>query len=230
MSCFITGTDTGVGKTTVTLALMQLLQARGRSVCGYKPVAAGSELVAGREVNADALALQQQGSVSLPYAAINPVLLAPPIAPHIAAQEAGVAIHIPELVAQYHALAARVDQVLVEGAGGWRVPINATETLADLARTLKLPVVLVVGLRLGCLNHALLTAQAIRADGLLLAGWVANTLDPAMARQDENLRSLAARLEAPLLGRVPWLGSHPASRQVADCLAQTLPMDLSWLA
>ncbi|MBK5941566.1 dethiobiotin synthase [Halochromatium roseum] len=212
---FVTGTDTEVGKTEVTLGLMAALQRRGFSVLGMKPVAAGCVQTPDGLRNEDALRIQAQGSKPLAYAAINPYAFAPPIAPHIAAAQAGVEIQIDLIETAYQRLATQADWVLVEGAGGWRVPLGPGLTLADLPSALDLPVVLVVGLRLGCLNHALLSAESIQASGLQLAGWVANRIDPAMAAADENLATLRERLPAPCLGVVPWL-SAPTPAQVAD--------------
>jgi dethiobiotin synthetase len=204
-SLFVTGTDTGVGKTLVTAALLHTLAQRHARVVGMKPVAAGLVLQQGAWVSEDVLMLRAASTVSVPPELDNPVALSEPLSPHLAAAHAGRHVAVAELLAAQRALQARADVVLVEGAGGWRVPLNDRETLADLARALAAPVVLVVGLRLGCLNHALLTAEAIRADGLRLAGWVANSIDPGMACRDENIDSLRQRLPAPLLGVVPWL-------------------------
>jgi len=201
---FVTGTDTGVGKTLVSAALLHTLARRYARVVGMKPVAAGLEWVDGAWVSTDAMALRAASTVRVPPELDNPVALPDPVSPHIAAARAGRQVGVAELLAAQRALAGLADVVLVEGAGGWRVPLNDTETLADLARALAAPVVLVVGLRLGCLNHALLTAEAIRADGLTLAGWVANSIDPAMACRDENIETLRQRLHAPLLGVLPW--------------------------
>jgi dethiobiotin synthetase len=157
----------------------------------------------------------------VPPALDNPVALPEPLSPHLAAARAGRRVGVAELVAAHRGLCGLADVVLVEGSGGWRVPLNDNETLADLAVALALPVVLVVGLRLGCLNHALLSAEAIRADGLHLAGWVANTLDPAMACRDENIHTLRQRLAAPLLGVLPWHPQIPDARQIVLDLPET---------
>lgn len=212
--CFVTGTDTGVGKTLVSAALLHTLARHHQRVVGMKPVAAGLIDHEGHWVSEDVLALRAASSVAVRPELDNPVALPDPLSPHIAAQRAGRLITVAELLAAHRALKERADVVVVEGAGGWRVPINEHETLADLARGIGVPVVLVVGLRLGCLNHALLTAEAIRADGLQLAGWVANTGDPAMACQDENIDTLRQRLAAPLLGTVPWQPQGPDARAV----------------
>ncbi|MDE2082679.1 MAG: dethiobiotin synthase [Burkholderiales bacterium] len=211
---FVTGTDTGVGKTLVSAALLHALGRRGARVVGMKPVAAGLVLHQGAWVSEDVLALRAASTVAVPAALDNPVALPDPLSPHLAARRAGRHVAVAELHTAQRALARLADVVLVEGAGGWRVPLNDRETLADLARALAAPVVLVVGLRLGCLNHALLTAEAIRADGLVLAGWVANGIDPAMACRDENIDTLRQRLPAPLLGVVPWL-ERPDPRRIA---------------
>ena len=208
---FITGTDTGVGKTAVTLGLMQLLQARGSTVVAMKPVAAGCEPTPGGLRNDDALRLQQQASIELDYAKINPYAFAPAIAPHIAAEQAGARIDIEIITNKYSELSCVSDCVLVEGAGGWQVPLNDNETLADLALQLGLDVVMVVGIRLGCLNHALLTAAAIATAGCTLAGWVANQLPPAPECAQENINYLKSRVSVPLLGVLPIMQVVSAS-------------------
>lgn len=204
-SLFVTGTDTGVGKTLVSAALLHALARRHPRVVGMKPVAAGLVRQGEGWVSEDVLALRAASTVAVPPALDNPVALPEPLSPHLAAARAGRRISVAGLLEAQHALLAHADVVLVEGAGGWRVPLNDTETLADLAVAMAAPVVLVVGLRLGCLNHALLSAEAIRADGLRLAGWVANGIDPAMRCRDENIATLQRRLAAPLLGVLPWL-------------------------
>ena len=213
--CFVTGTDTGVGKTLVSAALLHALARHHRRVVGMKPVAAGLIEHAGQWVSEDVLALRSASTVSVPAALDNPVALPDAIAPHIAAQRAGQTVDVAALLAAHRSLQALADAVVVEGAGGWRVPINDRETLADLARAIGAPVVLVVGIRLGCLNHALLTAEAIRADGLQLAGWVANGVDPAMPCVEENIDALRKRLDAPLLGIVSWKADAPDARHIA---------------
>ena len=203
VACFVTGTDTGVGKTLASAALLHALAGVYPRVAGMKPVAAGLERVAGEWVNEDVLALRAASTVALPAGLDNPVALLDPLSPHLAAQRAGRRIEIPPLVACFEQIRQQVDAVVVEGAGGWWVPIDGQLTMADLAQALNLPVILVVGLRLGCLNHSLLTAHAIRASGLVLAGWVANRIDPAMACPEENLAYLREHLGAPLLGDIP---------------------------
>ena len=213
-SFFVTGTDTGVGKTLVSAALLHTLARSGARVVGMKPVAAGLVQQGGAWVSEDAQMLRAASTVRVPADLDNPVALPEPLSPHLAAARAGRHVSVAELLAAHAALLALADVVLVEGAGGWRVPLNEQETLADLARAMAVPVVLVVGLRLGCLNHALLTAEAIRRDGLTLAGWVANSIDPEMACRDENIDTLRQRLQAPLLGVVPWL-SAPDPRGIS---------------
>ncbi len=203
LSVFVTGTDTGVGKTLVSTGLLHALARHHGRVVGMKPVAAGTERINGVVANDDVLALRAASTCAVPPELDNPVLLPDPVSPHIAAARAGFRIDIAHLVACHRALTQLADAVVVEGAGGFHVPLSNTETGADLAQALGLPVVLVVGLRLGCLNHALLTARAIAASGLPFAGWVANTLDATMAVPDENVAALEERLEAPLLGRLP---------------------------
>jgi len=200
---FITGTDTGAGKTAVTLGLMARLQAQGKTVAAMKPVASGCAPTAAGLMNEDALQLQRQSSVALPYALVNPYAFEPPIAPHIAADQVGVTIAIDTIRSAFADIAVSAECVLVEGVGGWQVPLNADETLADLARALDLEVILVVGIRLGCLNHALLTAQSITACGCTPAGWVANRLPPPADCARENINALKSRLLFPCLGEVP---------------------------
>lgn len=214
MNYFVTGTDTGVGKTLISVALLHLLSASGRRVAGFKPVAAGCDA---QGQNDDVLALQAASAPQLSTAQVNPYRFAPAIAPHLAAEQAGIEIDLAHIVQRYHALAAEVDTVIVEGVGGFMVPLNRTETTADLAQQLGLPVILVVGLRLGCLNHALLTRQAIADRGLECAGWVANALVPAMPFLEDNIAALRECLDAPLLGVVPWQPA-PDGRQVAGLL------------
>ena len=212
---FVTGTDTGVGKTLISSALLCLARGRGLRCIGMKPVAAGCRLEAGALRNDDALALISASATNLAYEAINPVPLEPPIAPHIAAAHAGRTLRATDLSGHCRAVVAQdVDFVLIEGAGGWLVPINDTETLADVCIELRAAVILVVGMKLGCLNHALLTAAAIEQAGLDLAGWVANSVTEAMPSLDENVDTLRTRLKVPCLGVVPHLGSvEPSAAQ-----------------
>ena len=220
---FITGTDTDVGKTTIAAGLLRAARLAGLSTAAIKPVAAGCELTAEGLRNSDALALLAECSTPLDYLEVNPVALAPAIAPHLAAAEAGVSLELATLTtAVQTVLAKQADFTLVEGAGGWRVPLNDSATLADLAIALQLPVIVVVAVRLGCISHALLTIEAIERDGLRVAGWVANLLEPQMPRLDENIATLEARLQAPCLGRVPRL-------QEASAVAVAGYLDLSRL-
>jgi dethiobiotin synthetase len=210
-SVFVTGTDTGVGKTRVALALLAQLAAAGRRVAAMKPVAAGGQMTSHGLRNEDALDLAAAASVRLPYDWVNPCCLPLASSPHLAARAAGQTIDVDALVGAYGRIAARADCVVVEGAGGWLVPIGEPEhpgergpTMADLAAALRLPVLLVVGIRLGCLNHALLTADAIGASGLPFAGWVGSVLDPGFPGADDYVASLEARLPVPRLGTLPF--------------------------
>jgi len=208
-ACFVTGTDTEIGKTLVSSALLHALVRRG--VRGMKPVAAGAVLRDGRLHNDDCDQLEAAGNVHLPQSITTPFLLKEPAAPHIAAALEKVAIDPVPILAAFLEIAAASDATVVEGVGGFRVPLTDTYDTADLAQQLDLPVILVVGMRLGCINHALLTVEAIAARGLKLIGWVANALEPEMAFADENIAALAARIPAPLLGRVPRLGDPSAA-------------------
>ena len=204
---FVTGTDTGVGKTLLACALLYAFASSGRSVVGMKPVAAGSE--AGRWADVDALT--DASTVHAPAALVNPYPLEHAIAPHLAAELAGVQIEIEVIARACAELSRRAELVVVEGVGGFLVPLNARDTGADLARRLALPVVLVVGMRLGCLNHALLTRKQIEACGLRCAGWVANCITPGMPHLDGNVRALEQRLDCPLLGTIPFdVNAQPA--------------------
>lgn len=212
---FVTGTDTGIGKTLMACALLHAFAARGLRVAGMKPVAAGATRTLEGLVNEDVAQLRGASSVMAAPQAMNPYCFEAPIAPHLAAQQAGVAIELDVIVAAYRQLSAQSDLVVVEGVGGFGVPLNERETGCDLARYLGLPVILVVGLRLGCLNHALLTAQAVRAAGLRLAGWIANRVDPAMAAADLNVGALRERLDAPLFADVAFSHAPEAARVAA---------------
>ncbi|MBO0369423.1 dethiobiotin synthase [Pseudomonas shirazensis] len=219
---FIAGTDTDVGKTTIAAGLLHAARLQGLSTLAAKPVASGCAVTSKGLRNADALALIDQSTLQLPYDRVNPFAFEPAIAPHLAAREAGVALAVPALLkAMQGILAEGADFTLIEGAGGWRVPLSDHANLSDLAIALKLPVILVVGVRLGCINHALLSAEAIARDGLQLAGWVANVIEPRTSRLEENLASLAERLPAPCLGRVPKL-----KQASADAVAEHLQLDL----
>jgi dethiobiotin synthetase len=236
---FITGTDTDAGKTLVTAGLMAALQRRGLSVLGMKPVASGCARTPRGLRSADALMLARQAGVPIDadgepaaparvadaaaagfdvaYDDLDPYAFEPPMAPHIAAGRVGVDIEIGRIRRAYRVLAEQADWVLVEGVGGWRVPLGPSLATSDLPAALGLPVVLVVGLKLGCLNHSLLTAESIRANGDRLVGWVATRLEPAMLAPDENIATLAALLHAPCLGVVPWL-DEPTADAAADHL------------
>ncbi|AKH70463.1 dethiobiotin synthase [Spongiibacter sp. IMCC21906] len=203
---FITGTDTDAGKTLVTCALLNAAKQQGLKTLALKPVAAGSEQGLEGLVNRDAVLLSQEMTEALPYAQVNPVLFDAPVSPHIAAAKEGRRVSASQLAGYCRgALMKPADLRLIEGAGGWRVPINMRETMADLAVELQIPVILVVGMKLGCLNHALLTAGAIARDGLPLVGWVANQVDADMSCFEENIQSLAEMLKAPCLGIIPRL-------------------------
>ncbi len=215
---FVTGTDTECGKTEVSLGLMWRLQRRGRVVLGMKPVASGAEMRDGELRNRDALRLQAQGSRDVPYADVNPYAFAPAIAPHLAAQQAGACIDLRLICRGYAALAEQADWVVVEGVGGWRVPLGAGFDTADLALALGLPVLLVVGMRLGCLNHALLTVESVLRHGAPLVGWVANRIDPEMDAWEANLVALREWIPVPCLGLVPH-ASPPQAQLVAENLA-----------
>jgi len=215
---FVTGTDTGVGKTVVATALLHRLRERYERVVGMKPVAAGAQLSrAGTWDQEDVDALREASSIDAPRELVNPYMLAAPVSPHIAARQEGVSIEPSRVVAAFRMLRQQADAVVVEGAGGFRVPLDNDLDGADLAVALGLPVVLVVGLRLGCLNHALLSHEAIEARGLSLAGWVANRVDVRMAEVDANIALLARRLPAPCLGDLPYR-SPPDPRAVAAYL------------
>lgn len=204
---FVTGTDTGVGKTQVTLGVMRCLQRDGLKVAGMKPIASGCCRTEDGIRNADALSIQQHCSLSLPYSDINPFAFELPIAPHVAAREAGSAISMTAIAQAYQRILRQVDWCIVEGVGGWLVPISARHTTADLVQYLALPVVLVVGIRLGCLNHTLLSVASIQQRGLRLLGWVANQIDADMARPEANIATLREWIDAPLIGIIP---SEPA--------------------
>lgn len=207
LSYFITGTDTEIGKTTVSCALIRCLTRKGMRVAPMKPVAAGASLIDGSLHNEDVDALMAASNVDVPMSLVAPFLLNAPIAPHLAAERDGRIIDLPHILSCYGELRRNADAVIVEGVGGFCVPFTAHTSSADLAVQLGLPVILVVGLKLGCINHALLTAEAVRARGLELAGWVANRISPDMPFADENIRTLESLLDAPKLGTVPYLES-----------------------
>ncbi|HTF95922.1 MAG TPA: dethiobiotin synthase [Cellvibrio sp.] len=224
---FIAGTDTNVGKTLVAAGLLLAAKKHGLRTAAIKPVAAGCEKTEAGLRNDDALLLQSVITEPLVYEQINPIALQAAIAPHIAAQQEKRVLSADRIAGFCRGSLRQADFTLVEGAGGWRVPLNPRETMADLARILQLPVILIVGVRLGCINHALLTIEAIRMDGLPLAGWVANCVEADMPVRQENIDSLRERIPAPCLGVVPWL-SAPNPEQVADAIdPQTFEFILS---
>lgn len=201
---FVTGTDTSVGKTTVTVRLMQQMVAQGLTVIGMKPVASGCEWLDGRWQNDDVVQLTAASNVTASPELINPYCFEPPIAPHIAAAQAGVEINVKVIQSAYAQLSSMADVVIVEGAGGLLVPLNATQTVADLIQALNLPALMVVGLRLGCINHALLTAQVLKQRGIDFCGWVANSIDPQMSMPEENLQTLIEGLQQSPLLEIPF--------------------------
>jgi dethiobiotin synthetase len=201
---FITGTDTGAGKTWATVALMRHLQSKGKTVLAMKPVASGCTLRDGELKNDDALLLQRYASFVVPYSLVNPYALELPVAPHIAARRAGISIDFDAIGVAFRQLQAQAGITLVEGVGGWAVPLNAAQDVADLAKFLDLPVIMAVGMRLGCINHARLTYRAIVASGVECQGWLAVCLDPHMAAVEENIVALQELIAAPLLGVLPY--------------------------
>lgn len=218
-TAFITGTDTEVGKTFITAGLLKAFEKQGYTTLGLKPVSAGCEVTEDGLRNEDALALQQAATEKVVYEVVNPVAYEPAIAPHIAAMEKGKLLTASSLEGFVRGALLKPAKVkLIEGAGGWFTPLNYRETLADLVKKLEVPVILVVGMRLGCLNHALLTVAALQASGLRLAGWVANQIDPEMSRYEENLETLKQMIDAPCLGEVPFVEGATAD-QVAEHLS-----------
>lgn len=211
---FITGTDTEVGKTVASGALLQAASAAGLTTAGYKPVASGCEVTAEGIRNSDALALQRYSSLALRYEQVNPLAFIEPTSPHIVSAEEGRPIEFAQLSAGLRQLEQQAEWVLVEGAGGWFTPLSATQTYADWVIAEQLPVILVVGIKLGCINHAMLTAAAVRASGLSLAGWIANDIQPPGKRHHEYLATLRQRIDAPCLGEIPYLTDDA---QQAEC-------------
>ena len=222
---FIAGTDTGVGKTQITCALMHAVQKNGLTVTGMKPVASGCEQTPDGLRNEDALLLQSQSSLDLPYESINPYAFELPVSPHIAAEKAGARIRIDVIHKQMLLLMKDTDCLMVEGVGGWHVPLSYRKcdqkgdqsNTEDLAIALRLPIILVVGMRLGCLNHALLTYEAIIRSGLQCAGWVANQIDPDFTHLQENIETLKIQFNAPLIGVVPFQESI-GTEQISNLL------------
>jgi len=223
MSYFITGTDTGVGKTLVSCALLHGFAAQHRRVAGFKPVAAG---VDEDGMNDDTKALLAASNIPFNYEQVNPYCLREAIAPHIAANNEGVHIELPRILAAFRELAEQVEVVIVEGAGGFIVPLNDAQTTADLAKDLGIPIILVVGMRLGCLNHALLTVEAINARGLILAGWVANKFGKDMPALQQNIEALRERITAPLLGVVPHMAQPDATMVASHIKIENLEQSL----
>ena len=222
---YVTGTDTGIGKILASRALLHALRGHGLRAVGMKPVASGCEWIDGAWRNADALALQAAGAPGFDYADINPFALAQPLAPELAARDAGTEVTLPPILAAHARLSAQADAVVVEGVGGWAAPLSASLMQADLVRALRLPVLLVVGLRLGCLSHALLSARALAADGLHLAGWIGSQVDPDMARVEDNLAMLRQRLPAPCWGVLPHAPDGDAAALAGQLRIPVLAVD-----
>lgn len=214
MNYFVTGTDTNVGKTLIACALLHGFAAQGKRVVGMKPISAGC---GDNGIHEDVMQLRAASNVLASLGQVNPYCFVPAVAPHLAAQFAGIIINLERIVASFTELAGQADVVIVEGAGGFLVPLNDREDSVDLAAQLGLPIILVVGMRLGCLNHALLTVQAIAAQGLILAGWVANCVEENMPMLDENIAALQQRIAAPMLGVVPYQ-AQPATKVAANFL------------
>ncbi|EFK3895021.1 dethiobiotin synthase [Escherichia ruysiae] len=208
---FVTGTDTEVGKTVASCALLQAAKAAGYRTAGYKPVASGSEMTAEGLRNSDALALQRNSSLQLDYATVNPYTFEESTSPHIISAQEGRPIDPLVMSAGLRALEHQAEWVLVEGAGGWFTPLSDSFMFADWVTQEQLPVILVVGVKLGCINHAMLTAQAVQQAGLTLAGWVANDVTPQGKRHSEYMATLTRMIPAPLLGEIPWLQENPES-------------------
>lgn len=212
---FVTGTDTEVGKTRVSVGLMAALKQQGKTVLGMKPIASGCERSANGLRNEDALALMSEASLDIDYDIVNPYAFEPAIAPHIAAEQVGINVELSKIQHAYALLEPQADVLIVEGAGGWLVPLNKQDTIADLAATLNLPVILVVGIRLGCINHALLSAQVIEQQGRPLVGWVANHVENN-AQSAQIIETLKANIIAPCLGVVPHLAPNQSAADFLD--------------
>jgi dethiobiotin synthetase len=213
---FITGTDTEIGKTTASLALLRLLKQQGYRVAGMKPVAAGCQATSQGLRNDDAQKLRRESSMDLSYALVNPFAYEPAIAPHIAAEQVLNPIAIETITSAYQTIATQADVVIVEGVGGWAVPVNERQTMADVAKALDLPVILVSGIRLGCLNHTLLTQAAIRASGCQTAGWIANLLSESQPILEQNIHYLKSALTMAYLGTLPYAGKNPDNSVAAS--------------
>lgn len=221
---FVIGTDTGVGKTMVSVSLVKALVRHGLRVAVMKPIASGSEQTPEGLRNEDALALAGASNVAVPYSTLNPYCFEPAISPHIAAAEAGVQVQPDRIKDCFAALAGNAEFVLVEGAGGWYSPLSTAHTMADLPQWLGLPVLLVVGMRLGCLNHAHLSRQAIEAAGCRLAGWVANSVDPALQRAAANLATLESIMGGPPLAVVPFAPDRAPDVRAGEQLGRGLSL------
>ncbi|MCF6322988.1 MAG: dethiobiotin synthase [Gammaproteobacteria bacterium] len=208
---FITGTDTDIGKTFAACALLQAFADKGVSVGAMKPIAAGCEYTASGWQNDDALRLMQYTNIELSYQQVNPVALSSPIAPHLALQETDESVTIAQLANSFDTIKKSADYFIVEGAGGWQVPLNENESMADIPKALGLDIILVVGMRLGCLNHALLTAAAIEQSGNYLVGWIANIINPDMLMIEKNILTLRNNIKAPLLGTLPHMDTKEVS-------------------
>ncbi len=221
-SVFITGTDTGIGKTVYSRLLLQSLDAAGLRTAAMKPIASGAQLCDGELRNEDAVILQQTANTTFAYARCNPYCFAPAIAPHLAAGQAGVRIELAVIQQAYAELVTRADFTVVEGVGGWLVPLNQQQNLADLVEVMQWPVILVVGLRLGCINHALLTAENILRRGIKLLGWVANVIEPDMPYWQENVAAITQRLPAPLLDVIDFINQP-------DQIDAEKQLNINWL-
>ena len=209
---FITATDTGMGKTVISTGMLRVYRDNGINVCGMKPVASGAVKTRRGRVSEDAVKLQKLNCIELPYELVNPVLLENPCSPDIAARLEQIEINLDHIMNCFNEISSQCDMVVVEGVGGWRTPCLGPKGMADLVLQMKCPVVLVVGMRLGCINHALLSVEAIRNDGFELAGWIANQIDPNYAYQEQTLDTLAPVLGCPLLGVVPYIEDADADR------------------
>lgn len=221
-SVFITGTDTGIGKTFYSRLLLQSLNAAGFRTAAMKPLASGADLLAGELRNSDALVLQQTANTTFSYAQCNPYCFAPAIAPHLAASHAGLQIEFDVIQQAYAELQEQADFTVVEGVGGWLVPVDSQHTVADLVQAMHLPVILVVGMRLGCINHTLLTIENIRHRGIPLIGWVANVIEPNMLYLQENIEALAQRIPVPLLDVIDFINQ-------AETIEAQPRLNIKWL-
>ena len=220
-SFIVSGTDTGIGKTWVTVALIRAFLDRGERVLGMKPLASGCEVIDNELRNEDALLIQQAGWQAVDYSLVNPYAFKPPVSPHAAAAKEGVQVSLETILECYEILQGQADRVIIEGVGGWRVPFSDELSLKDLVKALELPVIMVVGLKLGCINHALLTAEALDRDGIELRAWVANQLESDYLMQDATMRTLETSIPAPLLGLTPCLQTLQP-----DKLAEALDVDV----